>query len=484
MHRDEQLQGEMFATANVNGTKVLIYEQALKWVLEKQRVEEGKNLNPEITKLEPEDLEILLAEAGLCVVQSGGEYAAIKMIEDRLVEQGYNELQVLIEEARKDKQEDGLKNALAAFYLKSAAKAENSVEFFHKSFGEFLCAKRMAESLEYFTEKTGKRRKTYTVPDKDLEWQIYDLFGYGSLTAEVVEYLMALLVKSEVDLLVLFERLHGFYLKWSDGEFIEDTKKTLPLEKAKQLEQWDIQSGQRRVDIYTGLNVMILLFELHRYGQSQEELREELHFHPCGEHGSEDFEATRLLRIISYSECLGNADFADIVGNFLTNADFRGAYLATVILCGATLIDANLRDANLSNADFRDADLTCTDLNDAQLIHANFSGAELTGAELTGADLSGANLDAILIYANLINANLINADLSDATLSGADLSGADLSGAYLSSTDLSEIKWNNQTNWSNTIGLHEAREVPEDLQQNPAFAAAVAQSRAASQEQE
>ena len=166
MHRDEQLQGEMFATADVGGAKVLIYEQALEWVLEKQRVEEGKNLNPEITKLEPEDLEILLAETGLCVVQSGGEYAAIKMIEDRLVEQGYKELQVLIEKARQDKQEDGLKNALAAFYLKSAAGAENSVEFFHKSFGEFLCAKRMAESLEDLTEKTGKRRKTYVVSDE------------------------------------------------------------------------------------------------------------------------------------------------------------------------------------------------------------------------------------------------------------------------------------------------------------------------------
>ncbi len=233
MHRDEQLQVEMFATADVGGTKVLIYKQALKWVLEKQRVEEGKNLTPEITKLEPEDLEILLAEAGLCVVQSGGKYAAIKMIEDRLVKQGYKELKRLIEKARQDKREDGLKNALAAFYLKSATGAENSVEFCHKSFGEFLCAKRMAESLEDLTEKTGKRRKTYVVSDEELEWQVYDLFGYGSLTVEVVEYLMALLVKSQVELVVLFERLHGFYLDWCDGKFIEEREETFPQKKGR-----------------------------------------------------------------------------------------------------------------------------------------------------------------------------------------------------------------------------------------------------------
>ncbi|NES04920.1 MAG: low-complexity protein [Okeania sp. SIO2F4] len=485
MHQDEQLQGEMFATADVGGTKVLIYEQALKWVLEKQRVEEGKNLNPEITKLEPEDLEILLAEAGLSVVQSVREYAAIKMIEDRLVKQGYKELQALIEKARQDKREDGLKNALAAFYLKSAAGAENSVEFFHKSFGEFLCAKRMAESLEDFTEKTGKRRKTYVVSDEEFEWQIYDLFGYGSLTAEVVEYLMALLVKSEVELVVLFERLHGFYLDWSDGKFIEATEETLPQKKARQLQQWGIESGQRRVDIYTGLNVMILLFELHRYGQSQEELREQLYFYPCGKPDSEDFEKTKLLKIIGYSQCLGVIAFVKIVGKF-----FRSAYLILADLSGADLSDANLILADLSDADLSGADLILADLSGANLSDADFSGVNLIDANLSAANLSGADLyGADLSAANLSGADLYGADLSAANLSGADLYGADLSaanlsGANLCDADLSNIRWNNQTNWSNTIGLHEAIGVPEDLQKDPEFAAAVAQSQTASQQQQ
>ncbi len=446
MHRDEQLRGEMFATADVGGTKVLIYEQALEWVLEKQRVEEGKNLNPEITKLEPEDLEILLAEAGLCVVQSGGEYAAIKMIEDRLVKQGYKELQVLVEKARQDKREDGLKNALAAFYLKSAAGAENSVEFFHKSFGEFLCAKRMAESLEDLTKKTEKRRKvTYSVYDKDLEWQVYDLFGYGSLTAEVVEYLMALLVKSQIDLVALFERLHGFYLDWCKGEFIETTEETLPQKKARQLQQWGIESGQRQVDIYTGLNVMILLFELHRYGRSQEELREQLHFHPCGQPDSEDFEKSRLLPIIGYSQCLGKNAFVEIVGNFLRCAD--------------------LSYADLSNADLENADLSYANLRGAYLNSANFIDTRLKGSNVRDADLGFA-------------------DLRNADLSNADLRNADLLFAMVSDANLSNIRSDNQTKWSYVVDLDEAIEVPEDLLQNPEFAAAVAQSQPASQQQE
>lgn len=480
MHRDEKLQVEMFANADVGEAKVSIYEQALKWVLEKQRVEEGKNLNPEITKLEPEDLEILLAEAGLCVVQSGGKYAAIKAIEERLLKQGYKELWDFIEKARQDKREDGLKNALAAFYLKSAAGAENSVEFFHKSFGEFLCAKRMTESLQDFTEKTGKRRKTYVVSDEELEWQVYDLFGYGSLTVEVVEYLMALLVKSQVELVVLFERLHGFYLDWCDGKFIEATEETLPQKKGRQLWQWGIESGQRLVDIYTGLNVMILLFELHRYGQSQEGLREELHFYPCGQRGSEDFEKTKLLKIIGYSQCLGNCAFVEIVGKFLrgtdlSRADLRGADLSRADLSRADLSRADLRGANLRDADFRDAKLSHAYLSRADLRNANFKDANFKDAYLASANL---------INGDFRNANFCSVYFRGANLTRADLRGSDLTEADLSHADLRNIKWNNQTRWSNTIGLHQAIGVPEDLQQNPEFAAAVAQSQAASQQQQ
>ncbi|WP_287243255.1 MULTISPECIES: pentapeptide repeat-containing protein [unclassified Okeania] len=451
MHRDKKLQVEMFATADVGGTKVLIYEQALKWVLKKQR----GNVSRKITQLEQEDLEILLAEAGLCVVQSGGEYAAIKMIEDRLLKQGYKELQDLIENARQNKREDGLKNALAAFYLKSAAKAENSVEFFHKSFGEFLCAKRMVESLEDLTEKTGKRRKTYVVSDEEFEWRVYDLFGYGSLTVEVVEYLIALLVKSKVELMVLFERLYGFYVDWSDGKFIEEREEVLPQKKTRQLWQWGIESGQRQVDIYTGLNVMILLFKLHRYGRSQEELGEQLHFYPCSKPGGEDFDRTKLLRIIGYSQCLGNGTFVEKIGKFLKDADLSCAYLY--------------------NADLNGANLICVNLRGADLIRANLSGADLSNANLSNANLRGTDL---------FNADLSHSKLNDADLSSANLSWVNLFNANLNGVDLSNITWNNQTNWSNTIGLHEAREVPEDLQQNPKFAAAVAQSEAASQQRQ
>ena len=506
LHRDDQLHIDMFEKAGAGEAKIIIYEQALEWVLNKQRTEDGRNLNPELTDLEPEDLRSLLAEAGLCVVQSGREYASIKMIESRLLEKEDEGAKELIENARQTGSDEALKNALAAFYLKSGT-ADNSVEFFHKSFGEFLCAEQMAETLEEFTFKSKKRGKTYEMATKELEWQIYDLFGYGNLTAEIVEYLMALLmkksIKNEIDFAVLFERLHEFYLRWCDGDFIElwdATEEMLPLKKAKQLQQQDIERGQRQVDIYTGLNVMILLFELHRYGQSKEELKEKLHFYPGGQPESEEFDEKRLLRIIGYADSLKVYAFLGIIGQFLSYADLRSADLSgadlsganlsganlisanlisanliSANLSGANLISANLSGANLGGADLSGAYLIRADLIRAYLIRANLSGANLIRANLSGADLSGAYLrSADLRSADLSGADLRSADLSGADLSGADLSGADLiranlSGANLSGANLSGIRWDSDTKWSNVVGLEEAKNVPEELKQQSEF---------------
>ncbi|MEA5538437.1 pentapeptide repeat-containing protein [Limnoraphis robusta Tam1] len=475
LHRDNQLHIEMFETANVGQAKILIYEQALEWVLNKQRTEDGRNLNPELTDLEPEDLRSLLAEAGLCVVQSGREYASIKMIENRLEEEN-EAAKALIEKARQTGSDEALKNALAAFYLKSGT-ADNSVEFFHKSFGEFLCAERMAGTLEEFTFKSKKRGKTYEISTKELEWQIYDLFGYGNLTVEIVEYLMALLmkksIKNEIDFAVLFERLHEFYLRWCDGDFIElwgGSKEMLPLKKAQQLQQQDIERGQRQVDIYTGLNVMILLFELHRYGQSKDELKEKLHFYPCGQRGSEEFDEERLLKIIGYADSLNLYAFSSIVGQFLSGADLSGAYLSAANLCGANLSDADLISADLSRAILSDADLISADLSGAYLSAAELISADLISADLSGVNLSDANLSgANLSGADLIRANLIRADLRSADLIRANLIRANLSGADLRSADLSDIRWDNHTKWSNVVGLEEAKNVPEELKQQSEF---------------
>ena len=347
MHREQRLNVQMFADAKGIQAKIRIYDESVKWVLEKQREIENQNDNSRLTGLESEDLREFLTEAALCVVQSGNVTAKVAMLEGRLKD-GKSPAAELIQKARqgnyldKNQQDKLLNNLLTAFYIKPASGDKGgSVEFVHKSFGEFLFAERLIESFVDWTkkvteDKTKGKRKEDRISTNEMDRQIYDLLGYGNLTLEIVEYLMGLLVeRSEFNdverLQKLFQRLEYFYFRWCDGEFIDAEDANLPQIKKKQLREQlperENHLGLRQVDVYTGLNVMILLLELHRYAQTKDELQDKISFHPCGKPNSDEFNSERLLRIIGYSHCLGVSGFKDNLRSFLRGADLRGADL-------------------------------------------------------------------------------------------------------------------------------------------------------------
>ena len=344
LHEAKEIQQEDFDQgSDSTQAKILIYQKSLEWVLKKQR---GEFLQHQITGLNIDSLERILTEAGLCVVQSGGEYAKVKMIETRLARNDSDAADI-ITKLRNKRGEKALTTALGAFYLRPAAgKKRGGVEFYHKSFGEFFCAKRLQESLSTWTTRVNiGRQQQWFISKEELARQIYDLLGYGGLTPEIVEYLRGLLIKSnEFRPVELFQRLSDFYWRWCDGEFIDAEGTILPhlkmRELKEQLPERETYLGQRQVDVYAGLNIMILLLELHRYGQSQTgDIKQQLTFYPCGQpkaNGNPE-EPTLLLRLIDYSNCIGIKGFKDTVGNFLHGADLHGADLVGAKLGGADL---------------------------------------------------------------------------------------------------------------------------------------------------
>ena len=445
MHREQRLNIQMFAQAKGIQARIRIYDESVKWVLDKHR----QDVNLQVTGLESDDLRQFMTEAALCVVQSGNESAPVAMLEARLKD-GNDRIAVLIQKARQDtplenlKKEKVLNNLLTAFYIKPASGDKSgSVEFTHKSFGEFLFAERLVKSFLDWTRKV-QRRQEDDISTEVMDKQIYDLLGYGNLTPEIVDYLRGLLAETELDLVRLFERLQDFYLRWCDGEFIDapPEKENLPLFKKEQLRmqlpERETHLGLRQVDVYAGLNVMILLLELHRYAKTQEELKDKIIFRPCGEPSTEEFDPERLLRIIGYSQCLGFSAFRRFLKVFLIESDLSGVNLSgvdlsEVNLSGANLNGANLRGANCFRADLSLANLRAANLNGTNLLRANLSQANFIGANLRAAHLLGANL----IGANLSQADLDQAYLRDADLSLADLSQADLTRANLSRANLS-----------------------------------------------
>ena len=317
-------------------------------------------------------------------------------------------------------------------------------------------AEKIVESLREWTWVNQQRRRGgYLVTDDQLAEEFYDLFGYGGLTTEIVGYLFALLQLEEEQWVKLFERLQDFYLDWWEGKFMDaPPTENWPQKKLGQLKEQGIFRGLRQVDIYTGLNVLILLFNLHSYGQEREELKGKISFHPCGQPDSKEIETDRLKLIINYGEGAELLAFTQFVAFHLSNAN----------LSNANLIKANLNQANLNQADLNQADLSNADLIKVDLIKADLNQANLINADLNQANLSQVNLcEANLINANLIQANLIQANLRGANLREANLRRVNLRGTNLRETNLKNISCDENTKWQGIKGLAEAKNVPEEL---------------------
>lgn len=87
-----------------------------------------------------------------------------------------------------------------------------------------------------------------------------------------------------------------------------------------------------------------------------------------------DFRSTRLARLGLSSESSAPN---------LNRADFSGAELTAVELCGADLGDALFCNATLENVNFSAASLTRASFRNALVVDCEFSGAELAGADFS-----------------------------------------------------------------------------------------------------
>jgi len=475
LHREKHLHQGMFAVTKSTSdrtarAKIQIYRESVNWVLEKQRQSENlrhSGLN------DLKDLRKVLQEAALCVVQSGNKTAKLTMLKSRLKDDKNAVFQIFCKSKEFMGQSDDktLSSLLTTFYCRPSKEDENgSVEFTHKSFGEYLFADRIIDAFTDWTEMD-KRGRDFQCTKQEFYWQIYDLLGYGGLSTEILEYIFELLHDSKIDPIRLFNRLRDFYLDWCENDFLnQDKDKNFPQQKMLNLKDSTIQTGLIQVDVFAGLNVLILLFKVHANAQHPDYPdtipNVDINFHPCRGFGSEGFESERLLKIIHYADSLASGTFVRIVGPHLAYSNLEEVYLRGVNLENAILRYANLKSAVLDNGDFEDANFSRANLEDASLINAYLSGTYLFETNLTASCLAGANLSvaylkcAYLEYAILENANLRSACLEEAFLESTNLQGANLFDA-----DLGEIAWDENTRWSDVRGLENTKNLPEELKQ-------------------
>lgn len=477
MHRDGKLNIRNFVDVHEPEARTSFYEDVLKWVLSIRFDESDSGRY----RQESRDVIRILEEAALCVAQTGTGYTSMQMVEHKLrsssSEKSFERIQKKIRTSP-----SFLRNSLTAFYVQSGSRSQEAespggnIEFTHTSFSDFLYAKRIFRDFSRWVkiiQDEDDEDHNFAVNNETLNYDIYKLLGHGPVSIAVIRYLVTITIAEWTDdttkLETVFERLNNFYFQWSHGSFIGIGIPTLPQKAALHLKEHGLKISQEKVDIFTGLNILSILFNfsdrIRRNSTFNDQVKSRLKFFPCGNPNDKPtrFEPKRLLKIVGYSHCISSTTFVEIVGKFLRSANLRNIDLNGVDFHGADLREADLSGAELSRINLRGANL-CS---------ANLRGSLLQGAYMSRADLSEAILeDANLRRAYLNRVNLQNSKLENADFRGAHLSNTHLRGAFFGKTSFESV----QIKWGNAIGIHEINGIPSSLSEDKCFKAASALS--------
>jgi len=336
-------------------------------------------------------------------------------------------LQILLSGKKKTNLTDDFSQP-SAFYFKAFSYAQFSdskfshSKFSHSHLGEYLCAKAIISQLKLLTKRDrnsyGEMEFTIDSPQSIAE-HLYNLLGYGILTAEIEELVIEGLRREQKHKFyfeLLCNRLQPFWYAYCRGRWLDEGIAHQAWSNFKQLQN---PVNVEQVNAAVGINVFLLLSACYR--------ETTLTFSPCGNPTLlTEFQPQALVKLIAKTAVF-HQDIARVrIGKKsltslnLSKADLTQAILAQVNFTNTNLSNVQLKNACLVGANLADANLTGADLTGANLANANLTNAKLTGANLTGANLLGVNLDLV----NLSNACLFQAMIAEAHKETALINGA------------------------------------------------------------
>lgn len=388
----------------------------------------------------------ILEEIGIGVWHADSRSATMEAIRSRC------ELAGLAAALKKleDDEDAGVFRLLTAFHVRFKDIREGTVEFTHKSFGEYLAARRIVRMVKSMCEERALRKTsrdrgwdaTYALRKwvqlcgpKSLDSTDRNLFNmivheisdnHASKRAEWLQHL------AELSLEMLTQRLP--MQECGISTFGEMDSQARNAEEALLCILYICHSSEDPIVDTYGINATEVINRLRlRTGWGNQWRLDRACVSALWYLGAAfassnldgaDLEKSNLSEINLY---YANLRHANLVEAGLTGAKLSSANLEGSVLKRSTLIDAELNDTNLCRADLEYADLERASLHDA-----NLKGATLQNANLRHAVLFRASLiDADLRDANLEGAILCDADMRGATLYGANCNGADMRGVNL-----------------------------------------------------
>ncbi|MBC1189595.1 pentapeptide repeat-containing protein, partial [Microcystis aeruginosa BLCCF108] len=384
-----------------------IYDNLLKAVYERG-YEKNSPGHRAIEGITEKDFVLILMEIALSCWHGNGRTTTVREIKEHCENNGLKNLLKNFQDSFQSDSQGSITRLLTAFYFRESGDlrdSEKTFEFTHKSFGEYLTARRIVDRVKQIHRKLQDSENDYD----NGYYPRQALITWATLCGPTAidEYLFSFVVNQ---------------MQLQSPDEVKQWQKTLG-----DLIEYLLDKGMPMENLTNRPNFQ----EEMRQARNAEEALLAV-FNACGRVTKEIFpiqwpspEAfgnwlARLQgQIIDYKpmlvlDCLSFLDLQNclLVFRDLYRANLERANLAGAILRGAILADANLEGANLAGAD----------IGYANLHMANLEGANLVGAFLERAFLVGANLE---------RANLERAILERAILEGANLEGANLGWAFL-----------------------------------------------------
>ena len=366
----------------------------------------------------------ILEEIALVAWHSNGRICTVEEIESHCQNSDLKDILQLFKKGA----ESGVTNLLIAFYFRQhtyGRDSDNTFEFTHKSFGEYLTARRIVRELSTINKELKNRDED---PDEGwdkkqalIRWII--ICGMSAIDQYLFKFICDEIALEQTETVKQWQKSLSDLISFM-------LRQGMPMERVNPRPDYKEECRQGR-NAEEALLVVVNACAMHSKERSNINWQSEYSFvkwlSRLQNHDADDEQ-------IIVNQCLNwlNFEKANLYRANLYRANLEGAILRRANLRGAILRRANLEGTNLVRANLYGAILY-----GAILVRAILGGANLQGANLQGANLQGANLrEAILREANLYRANLRGANLRGAILYRANLRGAILQGANLDGSNL------------------------------------------------
>lgn len=394
-----------------------IYDNLLKAVYERG-YEKNSPGHRAIEGITEKDFVLILMEIALSCWHGNGRTTTVIEIKEHCDNNGLKNLLKNFQDSFQSDSQGSITRLLTAFYFRESGDlrgSEKTFEFTHKSFGEYLTARRIVDRVKQIHRKLQDSEDDY---DNDYDPR-QALITWATLCGPTAidEYLFSFIVNQmqlqSPDEVKQWQKTLGHLIEYL-------LVKGMPMEGLKNRPNFQEEMRQAR----NAEEALLAVF--NACGRVTEEI------FPIQWPSPEAFgnwlarlQGQRIdLEFMLVLDCLS---FLDLQNCLLIHRDLGGANLERANLAEADIGGANLEGANLEGANLKGANLEGANLAMAFLKRANLEGANLRGANLYGANLKGANLD----WANLEGTYLEGANLRGVFLDGANFKYANVKGTIL-----------------------------------------------------